>query len=193
MEIFLYLLPCIIWCLIWGFATRAVIHNKGYDNNWFWWGFFFGVIAFIVALTKKDITYEQYYYQKNKPELNYQSAQSATSSKTWQCACGEINLDYVTTCPECGRRKSSAVGASSRSYSSNNNSAKVPAPDWRCSCGAMNKGYEKECHRCHKSIYDKDKKSDDTVNELKKLKELLDSGIITQEEFDKKKKEYLNL
>lgn len=191
MEIFLYLLPCIIWCLIWGFATRAVIHNKGYDNNWFWWGFFFGVIAFIVALTKKDITYEQYYYQKNKPSSNYQSAISTTSSKTWQCACGEINLDYVTTCPECGRRKSSAVGSVNRTH--NNNSAVSSAPDWRCSCGAMNKSYEKECHRCRKSVNAQNKSSDDSIAELKKLKELLDSGIITQEEFDKKKKQYLDL
>lgn len=33
----------------------------------------------------------------------------------------------------------------------------------------------------------------DPINEVKRYKELLDSGIITQEEFDKKKKELLNL
>lgn len=33
----------------------------------------------------------------------------------------------------------------------------------------------------------------DNITEIKKYKELLDSGIITQEEFDKKKKELLNL
>jgi predicted Zn-dependent peptidase len=32
----------------------------------------------------------------------------------------------------------------------------------------------------------------DMYRELKKLKELLDTGIITQAEFDKKKKEILN-
>ena len=31
------------------------------------------------------------------------------------------------------------------------------------------------------------------ADEIKKYKELLDSGILTQEEFDKKKKELLNL
>lgn len=33
----------------------------------------------------------------------------------------------------------------------------------------------------------------DTVDRLKKYKELLDSGVITQEEFDAKKKELLNM
>ena len=33
----------------------------------------------------------------------------------------------------------------------------------------------------------------DPIEEVKKLKELLDMGILTQEEFDKKKKELLNL
>ncbi len=33
----------------------------------------------------------------------------------------------------------------------------------------------------------------DSVDEIKKFKELLDSGIITQEEFDEKKKQLLSL
>ena len=44
----------IIWGIIWGFATNAIIHNKGYDENWFWWGFFFSIIAVIVAATKPE-------------------------------------------------------------------------------------------------------------------------------------------
>ena len=32
-----------------------------------------------------------------------------------------------------------------------------------------------------------------SIEDIKKLKELLDIGVITQEEFDKKKKELLNL
>ena len=35
--------------------------------------------------------------------------------------------------------------------------------------------------------------SQSTADELKKFKELLDSGIITQEEFDAKKKQLLGL
>lgn len=38
-----------------------------------------------------------------------------------------------------------------------------------------------------------EKSSNDPIEEVKKLKELLDMGILTQDEFDKKKKELLNL
>ena len=44
----------IIWGVVWGYATNAVIKNKGYEESWFWWGFFFGFIALIVALTKPE-------------------------------------------------------------------------------------------------------------------------------------------
>lgn len=39
----------------------------------------------------------------------------------------------------------------------------------------------------------KEKSKDDSIEEIKKYKELLDSGIITQEEFNKKKQELLDL
>ena len=56
-----YLIGFIIWGIIWGFATKAVIENKNYSENWFWWGFFFGIIAFIVALAKpENRSYDSY-------------------------------------------------------------------------------------------------------------------------------------
>jgi len=45
----------IIWAIIgsvFGVATNAIVKNRGYSENWFWWGFFFGFIAMIVALSK---------------------------------------------------------------------------------------------------------------------------------------------
>lgn len=48
------LIGFIIWGVVWGYATKAVIKNKGYDDNWFWWGFFFGFIALIVAVAKPE-------------------------------------------------------------------------------------------------------------------------------------------
>ena len=47
------IISVIIWAIIWGIATNKVIQNKGYEENWFLWGFLFGVIAFIVACTKQ--------------------------------------------------------------------------------------------------------------------------------------------
>ena len=48
-------LAVVIWSIFWGYVTNRIIHNKGYDENWFWWGFLFGLFAFVVALTKEDI------------------------------------------------------------------------------------------------------------------------------------------
>lgn len=45
---------------VWGWAVNKIVKNRGYDENWFWWGFFFGLIALIVALTKPQNTYGQY-------------------------------------------------------------------------------------------------------------------------------------
>ena len=37
----------LIYGLAFGFVTKIVIKNKGYqEGKWFWWGFFFGVFAF---------------------------------------------------------------------------------------------------------------------------------------------------
>lgn len=35
-----FIIGLVIWGIVWGFATKAVIKNKGYEENWFWWGFF---------------------------------------------------------------------------------------------------------------------------------------------------------
>ena len=50
------LIGTIIWGIVWGIVVNKVIENKGYQENWFWWGFFFGVFALIIALTKQNIT-----------------------------------------------------------------------------------------------------------------------------------------
>ena len=39
---------------VWGFVTQTIIENKGYYENWFWWGFFFGLIAVLIALSKPE-------------------------------------------------------------------------------------------------------------------------------------------
>ena len=50
-----YVILIIVFAFIWGFATDAVVRGKGYDSSgWFLWGFFFGIIAFIVALSKPE-------------------------------------------------------------------------------------------------------------------------------------------
>lgn len=48
----IYFVTGIIWCVVWGIVVNKVIENKGYEENWFWWGFFFEVFALIAALAK---------------------------------------------------------------------------------------------------------------------------------------------
>ncbi len=54
---FVFLIVYIIQGSIFGFATKKIIENKGYSENWFWWGFFFGFIAMLVALAKPELYY----------------------------------------------------------------------------------------------------------------------------------------
>lgn len=42
----IYVISYIIYGIIWGIVCNKVIENKGYNDNWFWWGFFFGIFAF---------------------------------------------------------------------------------------------------------------------------------------------------
>ena len=64
MEIFVIL----IWVLIWGYATYAVVLNRGYDksvaNKWAFIGGFLGLLGFILAFTKPKINQPPVYPQQ---------------------------------------------------------------------------------------------------------------------------------
>ena len=151
----IYLLAILVWALIWGFATRTVIYNKGYSSNWFWWGFFFGFIAFIVALSKSD---NHYNVTSGKPSIIRDTAfdEQIIADGGWKCSCGRINYYYVSTCA-CGKSKNDVTIPSTTLLST---------------------------HR---------KLDSSNVEEIKNYKELLDAGIISQKEFDEKKKQLLQL
>ena len=167
-----YVIGVIIWGIVWGVATNAVIHNKGYDENWFWWGFFFGFIAFIVALTKSENRKSYSYsddsssYTSNLGSIGSIYSQEAQNKRTlseggWTCKCGRINTSYIGTCA-CGRTKADVQREEAEA----------------------------------KELAQKRQNEADELNRLsaiKELKELLDAGAITQEEFDNKKKSLLGL
>ncbi len=144
----------LIWGVIWGAATQAIVYNKGYEENWFWWGFFFGIIALLVALAKPQLY--------SAGPLSPQLAQEAEERRTlemggWKCTCGRANPSYTGTCA-CGRSKQEVLAASAEK-------AAVPA--------------------------EKEEQEARTLDLIKEYKGLLDAGVITQEEFEKKKKELL--
>lgn len=99
-----YLIILLTWAVIWGAATKKVIENKGYTEDWFIWGFLFGFIAFIIACTMPI------YSEKKSPDWSNSEGKSSlagisTTPKRWKCnKCGKINYPYVGTC-SCGAPK----------------------------------------------------------------------------------------
>lgn len=235
----MWIVYVVIYGCIWGFVTQKVIDNKGYSDNWFWWGFFFGFFATIIAATKPQChsDYETPTWTNNSSNQNSPD-RSMMASGGWICSCGRTNPSYTGTC-SCGQSK----------YGSTKNQAKVLAVSpltiaaneaemerikreaskiianggWRCrKCGKGNpdfinccvcgmtrreskeidKKYEQEAEEAKKVEEvnreeqlnkDKTKEQMDKFEEIKKYKDLLDNGIITEEEFNKKKSEFLGL
>ena len=66
---------------------------------------------------------------------------------------------------------------------------------WKCSqCGRVNPGYIGSCGcGMSKSDNEAQKQELDNLKKIKNYKNLLDSGVISQEEFDSKKKQLLGL
>lgn len=160
-----YLIVYIIQGIIFGVATNKIIENKGYYDNWFWWGFFFGIIALLVAMSKpQKLSYEEetYISQITKEKNN----ENILSEGGWKCAfCYKINPNYVTSC-SCGKNKDDTERHNRQVAIDRENLVK-----------------KKES--VNRTV--------DPYEEVKKAKELLDMGIISQEEFDKKKTDILGL
>ena len=122
----IYFISLLINGLFWGFATRAVIKNKNYDSNWFWWGFFFGFIAFIIALTKP----ENHNISKNHISIT-------NEKKGWRCPkCGNFNPTFYVNCSNCNYD-----GSNETTKIINNNSTDT----WTCSCGKVLPSYVGTC------------------------------------------------
>ena len=99
----------LVYGIIMGFATKAIIENKGYNDNWFWWGFFFGIIALIVAAARPQCVSS---IEMNRGLAEEQEKQNELKRKDgrmlqedgWKCICGQLNASYVGTC-SCGRTR----------------------------------------------------------------------------------------
>lgn len=86
----------------------------------------------------------------------------------WECYfCHRINADYVTNCG-CGKSKEESEQQK-----------------------AINAKAQRELRERQKKQQDSISDNANTIELIKEYKELLDSGAITQEEFDKKKSELL--
>ena len=90
----------IIQGIIFGIATDTIVSSRGYDENWFWWGFFFGLIAMLVALSKPEcrVVYAEQPYN----DTGKSSRSVSDPDNDWKCTCGRVNSKYVGTCA-CGK------------------------------------------------------------------------------------------
>lgn len=182
-----------VYGVIWGFATKAVIRNKGYRENWFWWGFLGGWIVFVVALTRPVKV------ERPEPESTLSRAAKEVDQEKilrdggWKChCCGAINAKLSSTC-KCGATKiiSSDVQTSDVMWKCNGCGKENEKYIFVCSCGV-----KKSENDTIEPRYEVDSDTiefdrSDNIEAIKKYKELLDIGAITQEEFDIKKKELL--
>ena len=164
-----YFMPLIIagviWGVIWGYATKAVIMNKGYDEDtagvWWLWGFLFGIIGFFVAFSKPQAErpINQQIMISTKPAVDSDS--DILKKGGWKCSCGKVNYSYATTCSSCRKTKEQAE----------------------------DEIYQREQEEQAKKAKEQEMEN---LKYLSEYKQLFDNGIISQEEFDKKKQLIMN-
>lgn len=163
--IMIVVLVYIIQGCIFGFATQKIIENKGHKENWFWWGFFFGFVALLVALSKPQLHNSALGEQGLLRGIAEEVAENRLMREGgWECAfCHRKNEKVVTTCI-CGKSK-------------DDTSEKI----------RQEKKTQMEQQQSRKNDTEIN-----TIELLEKYKKLLDAGALTQEEFDTKKKQLLN-
>lgn len=170
MAWFIYLVISLAYAFGFGIATMKISQSKGYDGG-FLWGFLLGFIGLIVVLCKPNC--------KNDP-VPSTSTRSPQGPYSWKCAkCGLYNTGYRC---QCGLYK----GESTQLEKEKSEQKQARIREEIRQANAV----KEETVESGKDI------ADSELENLKKIrlcKELLDCGAITQEEFDRKKAEYLNL
>lgn len=176
---FFLIVGYIVWGIFWGFATDAITSNKGYEESWFVWGFFFGLIAFVIALTKQDRSssgtefYKDTVFSDIAKDYNNERI---LKENGWKCAkCGIINASYTGSCG-CGNTKQENEDLRIRKAIEKNERMKL---------------FNGEVRTVVSDEEQKIKQEQEIINSIKQYKELYDTGVITNDEFEKKKKELL--
>ncbi len=104
MEYVIGIIILLLRGLLWGVLADKIVHGKGYDENWFWWGFFFGLATVIFALLKpaiKPSSANSGWKMEQNRIRQILLDKKLLEDGGWVCSCGRVNANYVTTCP-CG-------------------------------------------------------------------------------------------
>ena len=128
--------------------------------------------------------YQPMAVQQPAPAMNRPNYRIPASNQ-WRCACGLINPNYTGTCA-CGRTKSEVRNSNNQAVKQAANRLAVNRPNAASAPAAA-------------PVTNTDVKpanvvsrEEENIRLLKEYKDLLDSGIISQEEFDEKKRKLLS-
>lgn len=119
--------------------------------------------------------------KKAFPSGGTQSSYYKPPEKTWTCSrCGHENSEKLTACLHCHSDR-------------DDNAEKVKCPH----CGALNSKKNSNCFACRNSLKNEPKTEkaaadNSPVELIKQLAELHKQGILSDEEFEKKKTELLS-
>ena len=129
--------------------------------------------------------YQPMAVQQPAPAMNRATNYQIPASNQWRCVCGLINPNYTGTCA-CGRTKSEVRNSNNQAVKQAANRLAVNRPNAAPAPAAA-------------PVTNTDVKpanvvsrEEENIRLLKEYKDLLDSGIITQEEFDEKKRKLLS-
>ena len=160
----LYAFGALIERLIMGLITRSINKNKNYDGG-FAWGFFLGIIGIIVVAVRpyNDIREQMRMYQLEQ-QIDELKSQAARQSNV------QIEKEKAEFIP------------------------------WKCVCGAENFKDREYCTSCFRAKKDafvsiitpaNSKVTSSNIKLLQQIEELHDNGILTDQEYQDKKKEIL--
>ena len=190
----------ILYIILFKVITKLSIQLTSF---WISFAIAFGFFVFnlIYFSSRRDMfNYRGYHYQKdyspNLPKGLLSDSSDKPVDKPWRCRiCGNTNPSYVGTCG-CGNAKPMAMPAPDTRQQ-----PKVNTERWK-EIQAAKQGGKESPEETANQVFMKDAISGslpasvqtmDKFAEVKAYKELLDSGILSQEEFDKKKAELLGL
>ena len=150
--------------LICGMISRAIVAKRGLPNDGFWWGFGLWVIGIIVVAVMPAGGREA----NPVPRVYYCSYCNKVLSGTRLTVCSHCKLPLFET--------------------------RILRDDWR-SFSPEKKAELRKAFAKGQTVPGDPEPARSTLDagELTKLKELLDAGVITQEDFDAKKKQLLGL
>lgn len=170
-----FLVVFIIRGFFWIWATNTILENKGYKEKEYFFPFFFGLIAFVVALTTTDVVIEP-----EKPMLPRKIRKARYAklvlSGFWWCKCGKRYSSNTAVC-SCGINKNEAMRDFNETQQNKARAAREKA----------------ECLRHIKLIRILEKAEHDNIQRVKEYKSLLDSGMMTIDEYNKRKRVLLDL